>query len=262
MLYRTNIIALVGTGENTSYPKDRLILWDDIAHRPFSELNFKYPVLNVKLRKDRVVAVLEKKVYVYNFENLECSDSFLTCENPLGLVSLSSQENSCVLAIPDEKVGSVKIVHFSKDKGHKEIVQVVCHTSGIAAMKLSQDGSLLATASPKGTLIRVWDTTTGNQVADVRRGMDVALISDIVFDPTNSVVACSSDKGTVHVFNIKKGGEAPENKKSTFSALGGYFGSEWSFGQLRVKDINSKLAMFDGKLFSVSRGGTYCYGPI
>lgn len=122
MLYRTNIIALVGSGENTSFPKEKLILWDDIAHRPFSELSFKSDVLNVKLRKDRVVVVLEKKVYVYNFENLDCSDSFVTCENPKGLVSLSTSENSCVLAIPDDKIGNVKLVLFRKDKSDKDIV--------------------------------------------------------------------------------------------------------------------------------------------
>lgn len=67
MLFRTNIIGFVGTGNNTSYPSNRLILWDDIQHRPFGELNFKTDVLNVKLRKDRVVVVLEEKLYVYNF---------------------------------------------------------------------------------------------------------------------------------------------------------------------------------------------------
>ena len=30
MLFRTNIIGFVGTGNNTSYPSNRLILWDDI----------------------------------------------------------------------------------------------------------------------------------------------------------------------------------------------------------------------------------------
>lgn len=59
MLFRTNIIGFVGTGNNTSYPNNRLILWDDIQHRPFGELNFQGDVLNVKLRKDRVVVVLE-----------------------------------------------------------------------------------------------------------------------------------------------------------------------------------------------------------
>jgi len=45
--------------------------------------------LNVKLRKDRVVVVLEKKIYVYNFQHLDLAESFVTCENKLGLVSLS-----------------------------------------------------------------------------------------------------------------------------------------------------------------------------
>ena len=67
MLFRTNIIGFVGTGRNSNYPCNRLILWDDIQHRPFGELNFKSDVLNVKLRKDRVVVVLESKIYVYNF---------------------------------------------------------------------------------------------------------------------------------------------------------------------------------------------------
>lgn len=53
MLFRTNIIGFVGTGQNSSYPTHKLILWDDIQHRPFGELNFKYDVLNVKLRKDK-----------------------------------------------------------------------------------------------------------------------------------------------------------------------------------------------------------------
>lgn len=68
-------------------------------------------------------------------------------------------------------------------------------------------------------------------MADLRRGMDVALISDIMIDPSNQYIACSSDKGTVHIFTIGAIGQggAPENKKSSLSALGGYFNSEWSF---------------------------------
>ena len=72
----------------------------------------------------RVVVVLESKVYIYNFQNLDCSDAFLTCENPVGLVSLSVVEDSCVLAIPDETIGQVKVVHFNDNK---DIVQIKCH---------------------------------------------------------------------------------------------------------------------------------------
>lgn len=39
----------------------------------------------------------------------------MTCPNPQGLVSLSTIEESCVLACPDEKVGYVRIIHFGKE---------------------------------------------------------------------------------------------------------------------------------------------------
>jgi len=58
----------------------------------------------------------------------------MTCENSKGLVSLSVAEDSCVLAIPDETVGSVKVVHFNDNK---DILQIKCHQSAIATLKLS-----------------------------------------------------------------------------------------------------------------------------
>ena len=62
------------------------------------------------------------------------ADSFLTCKNSNGLVSLSTLENACVLAFPDEKIGHVKVVHFNNEK---KVVEIPCHTSDIASLKLS-----------------------------------------------------------------------------------------------------------------------------
>ena len=114
------------------------------------------------------------KVYVYNFEQLDCTDTFVTCNNPEGVVSFSTGEEACVLAIPDETVGHVKVVHFRSNTigGDKEIVQIKCQNSAIAALKLSNDGKILASASAKGTLVRLWDTTQGQQLQELRRGAD------------------------------------------------------------------------------------------
>lgn len=152
----------------------------------------------------------------------------MTCSNPNGLVSLSIQEDQCVLACPDEKVGYVKVVHFSNKK---EIVEIKCHNSSIAALKLSQDGAILVSASSKGTLLRLFNTQTGANLTEVRRGADQAVITDVSIDPSNTYVSCSSDKGTIHVFKIGDS-EDVQNKKSKLSMMGGissYFGSEWSF---------------------------------
>lgn len=69
------------------------------------ELNFKSEIRSVKLRKDKVIVVLEHKIYVYNFQNLKMIEVIDTCANPKGLVSLSASKDICVLAAPDKNVG-------------------------------------------------------------------------------------------------------------------------------------------------------------
>ena len=58
----------------------------------------------------------------------------MTCENKLGLVSLSTAEDSCVLAIPDETKGVVKVITFAEEK---KVISLKCHANGIAALSLS-----------------------------------------------------------------------------------------------------------------------------
>lgn len=67
MLYRTNIIALVGGGESPKFPPNKVMLWDDSQMKCIGELNFKSEVRGVRLRKDKIMVILEYKIYVYNF---------------------------------------------------------------------------------------------------------------------------------------------------------------------------------------------------
>ena len=53
MLYRTNIIALVGGGDQPQFPPDKVMIWDDSQMRCLGELNFKSEVRGVKLKKDK-----------------------------------------------------------------------------------------------------------------------------------------------------------------------------------------------------------------
>ena len=95
------------------------------------------------------------KVYVYNFSDLTLIDCLDTCFNPFGLCALNpdSGASTAVLAIPHTEKGKVKVRTF-QDKGLETIVP--CHQGSIAAMALNKKGDLLATASEKGTLIRLW----------------------------------------------------------------------------------------------------------
>jgi hypothetical protein len=53
MLYRSNILALVGGGKNPKYDPNKVIIWDDYQTKVLSELRFMSTILTVRLKKDR-----------------------------------------------------------------------------------------------------------------------------------------------------------------------------------------------------------------
>ncbi len=61
----------------------------------------------------------------------------------------------------------------------------------------------MATASEKGTVIRLHSIIDGKLLQEVRRGTEFANIFSISFDQYGQWMASSSDQGTIHVFSVK-----------------------------------------------------------
>ncbi len=87
------------------------------------------------------------------------------------------------------------------------------HANIIKCIKLNYKGDKLATASLKGTLIRIFSTETGEKLKELRRGYDNASIRSIDFDYFDNFLTSISKKGSLHVWllndsnpNIKKKG--------------------------------------------------------
>lgn len=224
--------------------------------RPTGELCFRSEVRSVKLRRDRIAVVLDNKIFVYNLQDLKIRDHINTCNNPKGLCVLNTSKDRIVLACPDTGKGKALVKIYTEEK----VVKIEAHETSLACLALNDDGNLLATASDKGTLIRIFNTQDGSLLQELRRGIDRAEIYCLAFNLTGEWLACSSDKGTIHIYSV--GAEA-NNPKSGLrfmkKVLPKYFDSEWSFAQFRVKDSRT-ICSFVGDepvLIVVSADGTY-----
>ncbi|KAJ3417259.1 WD repeat domain phosphoinositide-interacting protein 3 [Chytridiales sp. JEL 0842] len=216
MLGRTNIVALVGGGRNPKFPKSSVVIWDDLKGRVVMEFKFKSEVKAVRLRREIMVVVLLNKVTVFSLQPPIKLYEFPTIPNDLGLVSLSSQPLTSIpplnnqkitLAFPARKTGQVNICTLSlTQKTPPPISLIQAHSTALTILTLTLKGDLLATASTQGTLIRIWDTTTGRQVQELRRGMDRAKVYCVSFCSEGKKCVVTSDKGTVHVFYVKRDG--------------------------------------------------------
>ena len=96
-------------------------------------------------------------------------------------------------------------------------------------------GTKIATASCKGTLIRVFDVTNGSLLSELRRGSNPAVIYCINFNSDSSLLCVSSDHGTIHIFSLEDKNKNKQSSLAAASFLPKYFSSMWSFSRIEVK---------------------------
>lgn len=95
------------------------------------------------------------------------------------------------------------------------------HESALRALALTSDGSKLATASEKGTVLRVFDVASATCLRELRRGVERATITCLAWSWDCAWLCCTSDKGTAHIFHVEE--DANEEKKSNNSLTKMFF---------------------------------------
>jgi WD40 repeat protein len=177
-----------------------------------------------------MIIVLKGRVCVYSFEKVpRLLYTFESSDNANGIESLAFTIGFCVgicavsgemvsdltIAFPAIQLGNINIVSFGVKDGSINTSLfnyiVIAHKSEIQCLALSRDGKLLASASKKGTLLRIFTISSNYQrmICELRRGSEHATIHDINFSVDSKRICLTSDKGTLHVFSVvktKKGG--------------------------------------------------------
>ncbi|KAI9865343.1 MAG: autophagy protein [Vezdaea acicularis] len=92
----------------------------------------------------------------------------------------------------------------------QEAINVIpAHRSPLSCLALSADGKLLATASDKGTIIRVFSVPDAQKLFQFRRGTYPSRIYSMAFNATNTLLCVSSATDTVHIFRLSASPNPP-----------------------------------------------------
>ena len=301
MLYKSNILGLVGGGTYPKFSKNKLIIWDDMQCKEISELKFSSNVLNIKLKKDKIFSICENKIFIFNFQTYQNIDIIETKDNPKGLIAISYSPNVNILAYPilnnkESQKGKVKIKNY--DDNGKEI-EITAHENSISYLLINNEGTILATASERGTIIRTFRCIDGLVLQKFKRGNEKAEINYLCFDNLGIFLAATSDRGTIHIWSMKSSikkikeneignninlnnnendgtidfnnfetkknniqDNLPENKISLFNFFG--VKTERSFAQIKLNDEHHYKCCFlpDNNIFAVSYIGKYIVAKL
>ncbi|PAV67878.1 hypothetical protein WR25_24128 [Diploscapter pachys] len=184
-------------------------------------LKFGNTILNVKVNKERVVVCLEDSIFIYNLKDMKQLHTIMdTPLNKNGLIDLSAAPQSALVAYPGSSEAGT--LHIFDAINLCAVNTFIAHDGPLAALKFNPDGTMLATASKKGTVIRVYSVPQGARLFEFRRGMTRCVtIYSLAFSPDSSFLCSSSNTETVHVFKLERADDEKHRQEASQDSAGG-----------------------------------------
>ncbi|XP_026207329.1 WD repeat domain phosphoinositide-interacting protein 1 [Anabas testudineus] len=202
--------------------------------------NYSYSnnILSVRLNRQRLVVCLEESIYIHNIKDMKLLKTLLnTPTNPSGLCALSVNHNNSYLAYPGSSTIGEITVYDANNLSTVTLIQA--HDSPLAALTFNASGTKLASASEKGTVIRVFSIPEGQRLFEFRRGMKrYVSISSLSFSADAQFLCASSNTETVHIFKLEQHSPSHEEESPTWSQyVGKMFTAASTYLPTQVSDM-------------------------
>ncbi|KAL6095250.1 wipi1 [Pungitius sinensis] len=202
--------------------------------------NYSYSnnILSVRLNRQRLVVCLEESLYIHNIKDMKLLKTLLnTPSNPTGLCALSVNHSNSYLAYPGSATIGEVTVYDANNLSTVTLIQA--HDSPLAALAFNGSGTKLASASEKGTVIRVFSVPEGQRLFEFRRGMKrYVSISSLSFSADAQFLCASSNTETIHIFKLEQHSPSRDEQSPTWSAyMGKMFTAASTYLPSQVSDM-------------------------
>ncbi|WFD01180.1 autophagy protein [Malassezia yamatoensis] len=218
MLFSTSLVAVVPINSSQSEHRndqntvsscssaERLKIVNTKRQSTICELAFPTRICRVTMNRRRLAVVLEEAIFVYDISNMKLLATLDTKENQAGICALCSSSDTCYLAYSaksgmhaGDRAGYVQVY----DSLTLETVTMIsAHRSPLTCLAFNAQGTLLATAGQKGTIVRVYSVPSGRLLYQFRRGTYPAHISNMAFNTAGTMLVVTSDTDTIHLFQL------------------------------------------------------------
>uniref|UniRef100_A0A2K5C209 WD repeat domain phosphoinositide-interacting protein 1 n=1 Tax=Aotus nancymaae TaxID=37293 RepID=A0A2K5C209_AOTNA len=213
--------------------------------------NYSYSsnILSIRLNRQRLLVCLEESIYIHNIKDMKLLKTLLDVPaNPTGLCALSINHSNSYLAYPGSLTSGEIVLYDGNSL--KTVCTIAAHEGTLAAITFNASGSKLASASEKGTVIRVFSVPDGQKVYEFRRGMKrYVTISSLVFSMDSQFLCASSNTETVHIFKLEQVTNSRPEEPSTWSGyMGKMFMAATNYLPTQVSDM-----MHQDRAFATAR---------
>ncbi|XP_053961786.1 WD repeat domain phosphoinositide-interacting protein 2 isoform X1 [Anastrepha ludens] len=163
--------------------------------------NCVYPtkIISIRMNRARLIVCLSESIHIHDIRDMKMLYAIEDLPpNELGVCSLSCNS---LLAFPVcHSTGMLALYNTSKLEWG---LTIDAHKSKLSAINFSPNSLLLATASERGTVIRLFNVKNGQRLQEFRRGVKRCVdIASLVFSVSGQFICITSNTETVHIFKI------------------------------------------------------------
>ena len=211
MLEKTNILGLVGGGDDPFDRANKLIIYDDKEGKIIANLTFKSNISNIRIKKDRILVICENYIYLINPINYKSIDTIEIGEVYRKKICFAFTLDPQLNKLAYNKINSLenknKIIIYTYDKDNiKTSIELFSNykmNNPITCMDFDKNGKFLAVTARNYRYLEIYKTKDGLKLCLCDMESDSLNTLYISFSLENEFLCTSLNTGEVIIFNIK-----------------------------------------------------------